>query len=561
MPNINIDGTAIDFKQGQTIIEAARDHGIEIPHFCWHPKLSVSGNCRICLVEVEKMPKLVIACSTLASEGMVVHTKSEKVIAAQNAVMEFLLINHPLDCPICDEAGECKLQDYAYKYSVGESRFVEEKVHKDKRVALGPRVMFDGERCISCSRCIRFCDEIAKDPELTFVQRGDRVTIVTYPGEEMDNPYSMNTIDICPVGALTSRDFRFKARVWDMSSTNSICTGCSRGCNTEIWVRNNEILRLTPRHNEEVNSYWMCDHGRINTFKNVNAESRINSSQLRKDGQLTEINWDEAVNEAVSKLKLFNKEQIAVIGSPYATCEDNYVSAKFARTVLSTSNLDFIRHIDPSFADDILRTEDLTPNSLGAELVGVQPSKAGLDIKGILNSIKEKKIKAIYLIEDDIVEAFPEFENAIAGLDLLIVHSSNQNKSTALADIVFPSATFAEKNGTFINVSGMVQRIRPAVPVVEHDRALDGMSMSRLDKFGTQWDRWASGKKINALPTWKILSLVSKAMGSKLKFNMAEDVFTEMANTLEAFKGLDYDVIGELGSKIKSEIPHKVKVS
>ncbi len=561
MPNINIDGTAVDFKQGQTIIEAARDNGIEIPHFCWHPKLSVSGNCRICLVEVEKMPKLVIACSTLASEGMVVHTKSDKVIAAQNAVMEFLLINHPLDCPICDEAGECKLQDYAYKYSVGESRFVEEKVHKDKRVALGPRVMFDGERCISCSRCIRFCDEIAKDPELTFVQRGDRVTIVTYPDEEMDNPYSMNTIDICPVGALTSRDFRFKARVWDMSSTNSICNGCSRGCNTEIWVRNNEILRLTPRHNEEVNSYWMCDHGRLNAFKNVNAKSRINSPQIRKDGQLIEIEWDEAINEAVLKLKSFNKDQIAVVGSPYATSEDNFITAKFAKTVLGTGNLDFIRHIDPSFADDILRTEDLTPNSLGAELVGVQPSKAGLDINGILNSIKEKKIKALYLIEDDIVDAFPEFENAIAGLELLIVHSSNQNRSTALADIIFPAATFAEKNGTFVNITGMVQRIRPAISIVEHDRALDGMSMSRLDKFGTKWDRWASGKKINALPTWKILSLVSKAIGSKLKFNMAEEVFTEMANTLEAFKGLDYDVIGELGSKIKSEIPNKVKVS
>ena len=561
MPNITINGNAIDFKQGQTIIEAARDNGIEIPHFCWHPKLSVSGNCRICLVEVEKMPKLVIACSTLASEGMVVHTKSDKVIAAQNAVMEFLLINHPLDCPICDEAGECKLQDYAYKYSVGESRFVEEKVHKDKRVALGPRVMFDGERCISCSRCIRFCDEIAKDPELTFMNRGDRVTIVTYPGEEMDNPYSMNTIDICPVGALTSRDFRFKARVWDMSSTNSICNGCSRGCNTEIWVRNNEILRLTPRHNEEVNSYWMCDHGRLNTFKNINADSRINSPQLRKDGQLIEIKWEEAINEAVSKLKSFNKDQIAVIGSPLATCEDNFVTTKFARTVLGTGNLDFIRYNDPSFADDILRTEDLTPNSLGAELTGVQPSKSGLDIKGILNSIKEKKIKALYLIEDDIVDVFPEFENAIAGLELLIVHSSNQNHSTALADIIFPVATFAEKNGTFVNITGKVQRIRPAISVVEHDRALDGMSMSRLDKFGTKWDRWASGKKINALPTWKILSLVSKALGSKLKFNMAEEGFTEMANTPEAFKGLDYDVIGELGSKIKLEIPNKVKVS
>jgi NADH-quinone oxidoreductase subunit G len=561
MPNINIDGNIIDFKPGQTIIEAARDHGITIPHFCWHPKLSVSGNCRICLVEVEKMPKLVIACSTLASEGMVVHTKSDKVISAQNAVMEFLLINHPLDCPICDEAGECKLQDYAYKYGVGESRFVEQKVHKDKRVALGPRVMFDGERCISCSRCIRFCEEIAKDPELTFVQRGDKVTIVTYPGEEMDNPYSMNTIDICPVGALTSRDFRFRARVWDMSSTNSVCIGCSRGCNTEIWVRNNEILRLTPRHNEEVNSYWMCDHGRLNTFKFVNSNTRISSPQLRKDGQLIDISFDEAITEVVSRLKSFKADQIAVIGSPYATCEDNYLVAKFARTVLQTGNLDFIRHINPGFADDILKTEDLTPNSLGAELAGVQPSKTGLDIHGILKAIKEKKIKALYLIEDDVVDMFPEFENAIAGLDLLIVHSTNQNKSTALADIIFPASTFAEKNGTFVNINGVVQRIRPAVSAVEHDRALDGMSMSRLDKFGTQWDRWASGKKINALPSWKILTSISKSMGSKFKFNMAEEIFSEMANSIEVFKGLDYDEIGEHGAKIKSEISNKVKVS
>ena len=561
MPNITIDDKQIEFKQGQTIIEAARDQGIEIPHFCWHPKLSVSGNCRICLVEVEKMPKLVIACSTLASEGMIVHTKSDKVIAAQNAVMEFLLINHPLDCPICDEAGECKLQDYAYKYSVGESRFVEEKVHKDKRVSLGPSVMFDGERCISCSRCIRFCDEIAKDPELTFIKRGDRVTIVTYPGEEMDNPYSMNTIDICPVGALTSKDFRFKARVWDMSSTNSVCIGCSRGCNTEIWVRNNEILRLTPRRNEEVNSYWMCDHGRMNTFKFINADSRINAPQIRKEGQLVEISWDEAINEAVAKLKSFQKDQIAVIGSPYATCEDNYLVAKFAKSVLGTGNLDFIRHKDPAFADDILRTDDLTPNSTGAELVGVQPSKSGLDVQEILNSIKEKKIKALYLIEDDIVEAFPEFENAIAGLDLLIVHATNHSRSTAYADIIFPAATYAEKNGTFVNVSGVVQRIRPAISVVEQDRALDGMSMSRLDKFGTKWDRWAAGKKIDARPTWQILALLLKAMGQKIKFNMAEEIFSDMSKSLEAFKGIDYDDIGELGIKVKIQISNNVKVS
>src|SRR3972149_6006420 len=314
MPKFVLDKKEIEFTQGETIMQAGVRNGIDIPNFCWHPSLSVSGNCRICLVEIEKMPKLAIACATLAADGMVVHTSSQKALAARNAVMEFLLINHPLDCPICDEAGECKLQDYAYAHSTGESRFTEEKVHKDKRVSLGTYVMFDAERCISCSRCIRFCEEIAKDPELTFIKRGDRVTIVTYPGEEMDNPYSMNTIDICPVGALTSRNFRFKARVWDMSSTNSICIGCSRGCNTEIWVRNDEILRLTPRHNEEVNSYWMCDHGRLNTFKFVNAENRIDAPQLRKEGQFIKSSWDEALNEAASRLKSFYKDQIAVIG-------------------------------------------------------------------------------------------------------------------------------------------------------------------------------------------------------------------------------------------------------
>ncbi len=550
MPNIIIDGKTLEFKQGQTIIQAAEDNGIEIPHFCWHPELSVSGNCRICLVEVEQMPKLVIACSTIASEGMIVHTKSKKVIAAQNAVMEFLLINHPLDCPICDEAGECKLQDYAYKYGVGESRFVEEKVHKDKRIKLGPRVMFDGERCISCSRCIRFCDEIAKDPELTFVQRGDRVTIRTYPDQEMDNPYSMNTIDICPVGALTSIDFRFKSRVWEMSSTKSVCIGCSRGCNIEIWVRNNEILRLTPRHNEEVNSYWMCDYGRLNTFKFVNAESRIHYPQIRKEGKLVEVGWDEAFAEAVSRLKTFPKDRIAVIGSAFTTCEDNFMVAKFAKTVLGTGNLDFIQHNDPDFADDILKTGDVTPNSNGALLAGVKPSVSGLNIEGILKAIENNKIKALYLVEDDLIKTYPDFENAITKLDLLIMHSSNFNASANFADIVFPASTYAEKNGTFINGTGILQRIRPAVATLELDRALDGLAMSRLDKFGTKFDSWASGKKIEARPSWKILNSLANAFGNKIKYAMAENVFEDFAASISELNGLNYDDIGETGIKI-----------
>jgi NADH-quinone oxidoreductase subunit G len=551
MPKIIIDGREIEFKQGQTIIEAAADHGITIPHFCWHPKLSVSGNCRMCLVEVEQMPKLVIACSTIASEGMIVHTKSQKSTAAVNAVMEFFLINHPLDCPICDEAGECKLQDYAYQHSVGESRFVEEKVHKDKRVPLGPRVLFDGERCISCSRCIRFCDEIAKDSELTFVQRGDRVTITTFPGEELDNPYSMNVVDICPVGALTNRDFRFKARVWDMSQTNTICNGCARGCNTEMWVRNNEVLRLVPRHNEDVNSYWMCDHGRLNTFKFINSDDRVDSPHIRKEGILNKASWDEAFAEAASRLKSFGKDEVAVIGSPFATCEDNYMISKFAKTVIGTGNIDFIRHTDPEFGDDILRRDDITPNSLGAELTGVIPSKNGKNFEQIIKAIKDKKIKALYIIEEDLITFDSELENVISKLDLLICHSTNFDKTTTLADIVFPAATYTEKNGTFINFQGRVQRIRPAISTLDVDRALEGMSMSRLDKFGTKFDRWANGKQYDARSTWKILAGLSASMGHKYKYQMAEEVFSDISNSIDALKGLNYDDIGELGVLIK----------
>lgn len=561
MPKIIIDGKEIEFKPGQTVIEAAADNGIDIPHFCWHPKLSVSGNCRMCLVDIEKMPKLAIACSTLASDGMIIHSQNEKAIHARNAVMEFFLINHPLDCPICDEAGECKLQDDAYQHSVGESRFLEEKNHKDKRVPLGPNVMFDGERCISCSRCIRFCDEIAKDAELTFVQRGDQVTITTYPGEELDNPYAMNVVDICPVGALTNRDFRFKSRVWDMSSNKSICQGCARGCNIEIWVRNNQILRLTPRQNEKVNSFWMCDHGRLNTFKYVNAESRIDGPHLRREGVLTKVGWDESFAQCASRLKAFSKNEIAVIGSPYVTSEDSFIISKFVKSVLGTMHLDFLRHIDPAFGDDVLRQSDITPNSLGAELTGIAPSNQGLNFEGIINGINEGRIKALYLIEDDLVSADSSLENILAKLDLFVVNSSNFNRTTELADIVFPASTFAEKNGTIINYEGWVQRIKPAVTTVESDRSLDGLELSRLDKFGTQFDRWNKSLKYDARPTWKILLGLSAILGSKIKYNLAEDIFREMANIIPAFKGMDYDSFGDFGVPLKVDIKQKNKIA
>ena len=554
MPKFLLDGKEIEFNQGQTIIEAAADKGITIPHFCWHPSLTVSGNCRMCLVEIEKMPKLAIACSTLAADGMVVYAESQKAVEARNAIMEFLLINHPLDCPICDEAGECKLQEYAYAHGKGESRFDEIKMRKNKRIELGPFVMFDAERCISCSRCIRFSDEIAKQNQLTFINRGDRVTIVTNPGEKFDNPYSLNVVDICPVGALTNRDFRFKARVWEMSETNSICIGCARGCNDEIWVRNNQILRLVPRYNKEVNSYWMCDNGRLNTFKFVNADDRINSPQIKKEGIFNKVSYDEAIAETVRQLKSFRQNEIAFLGSAFSTCEDNFLLVKLAKSINGGRDLDFARHIVPGSGDDILIRDDKSPNAMGAELVGVKPSGNGMNYEKIISAINAGKIKALYCLEDDIVSLDNENENILSKLDLLIVHASNENKTSELADIVFPASTFAEKNGTMVNFQGIVQRIRSAVTTADMDRSLDGMSLSRLDKFGTEYDRWNRNKKVDARASWKIIQSIASVLGLKLKYTMAEEIFEEIAGTIDEFNGLDYDVIGNHGAQLKMKL-------
>lgn len=552
MARITIDGKTYDVENNLTVIQAATQNGIKIPHFCWHPRLSVAGNCRMCLVEIEKMPKLSIACATQVMDGMVIKTKSDRVINAQQAVMEFLLINHPLDCPICDEAGECKLQEYTYKFSVGVSRFDFDKVRKPKRVALGPEVMLDTERCIMCSRCIRFCDEVAKKPQLIFTQRGDHVELTTVPGEQLDNPYSMNVIELCPVGALTSRDFRFKARVWDMSSTETVCPGCARGCNINMWVRNNEILRLTPRLNPDVNDYWMCDYGRLHTFKFVNAENRIKAPMIRKDGELVEVGWDEAIGAAASELKTFKKNEIAGIGSPFATNEDNYLFVKLMKEVLGTKHLDFMPHVQEGDEDELLLRADKTPNSYGVRAVGVRPSEGGLVLEGIVKEIREGKIRALYVLEDD-VAANPSVAEVLPKLDFLVVHASNHNETTKhvpQGGIVLSSSSYAEKHGTFTNFEGRVQRIRPAVATIEHDRALDGIAMSRLDKFGAQNDRWTKGPRRDARPSWRILTSVAIALGAKWKYNSSEDVFNEIAQRVDSFRGLSYLRIGPKGAAV-----------
>jgi NADH-quinone oxidoreductase subunit G len=304
----------------------------------------------------------------------------------------------------------------------------------------------------------------------------------------------------------------------------------------------------------------MCDHGRINTFKSINAEDRVDGPRVRRDGSLQEVTWDDAFSEVSKGLKSFNKNEVAFIGSGFATLEDNYLLYKFAGSVFGSKNIDFMRHINPEFGDDILRKDDVTPNSTGAEAVFTKKGQNTADFESIIKGIKENKIKALYILEDDIVSADPSFEEVLTKLDLLIVHASNFNKTTAIADIVFPAATYAEKNGTMVNFKGRVQRIKPAVSTVEMDRAMDGMSMSRLDKFGSKYDRWAQGHKYDALSSWKIISRLAETMGTKMKFNLAEDVFTEISKTIPAFSGLDYDDIGELGVQSKLQ-PNENTVS
>src|SRR5690242_1586763 len=328
-----------------TMIQACALANVDVPHYCYHPRLPVSGNCRMCLVEfgtpavgpdrkpimnpdgtpkIAKSPRPAIACATPISPGMEIYTNTPAVIQMREGVLEFLLINHPLDCPICDQAGECKLQEYSVDYGRSQSRFVETKVHKPKRVDLGPRIVLDDERCILCTRCIRFTKDIVGDDALGNVNRGSYNTLTAYPGKPFDNNYTLNTVDICPVGALTSKDFRFKMRVWFLKETRSICTGCGTGCNTIIGSRENVMYRYEPRENDAVNSSWMCDYGRLN-YKWINREDRLKEVLVKRDGQQQTYVWNTALGEISAKLKVAAPGSVAIIASARQTNEELYL--------------------------------------------------------------------------------------------------------------------------------------------------------------------------------------------------------------------------------------------
>lgn len=470
---VNIDGREIGVPKGTNMIEAAKLLGIEIPHFCYHSKLSVAGNCRMCLVEmgmpaldpatkqpvmdpatgkpkINWIPKPTIACFTNAAPGLHIRTGTPMVRECREGVMEFLLVNHPLDCPICDQAGECKLQEQAIGYGRGYSRFIEEKNVKPKRTLLGPRVMLDDERCILCSRCIRFSREIAHDDVLGFIDRGSYSTLACYPGRKLENNYSVNTVDICPVGALTSVDFRFKMRVWFLKTAPSICTESSVGVNTEVWSREGVIHRITPRRNDEVNDTWMPDSGR-ELYKQVAAGNRL----LKCVADGNEVSAADALSRAGELLRAGG---VAIVGSGRSTVEEQFLTKKLAEA--GGAQAWIVGRAGQG--DGLLISADRNPNVRGALITRLITAIPSEKLSRLAAQIDAGKIKTVVSVGEDLtVAGLGEAQLCKVAIIYLGAHA---NAASAAAKIVIPTLTVFEKAGTFVNQQFRIQKFAPAVP-------------------------------------------------------------------------------------------------
>ena len=478
MVNIQVDGHWIQVPRGTRMIEACKLAEKEVPHYCYHPKLSSPGNCRMCLVQmgmpprpnpgeepsydengfqkISWMPRPVIACANTVGENMGIRTKGDLVEKCREGVMEFLLINHPLDCPICDQAGECGLQEFSVQHGKGSSRFKEDKVKKPKNVKIGPRIRLDDERCIMCSRCIRFMDEVAQEPVLGFSERGTHTTVGVYPGRELDNNYGLNTVDLCPVGALTSNDFRFQMRTWFLKETPSIDTNCGTGTNIIIWTRGNKIFRVTPRQNDDVNSCWMPDSHRL-SYTCPSDENRLSAPLIKADGVHEETCWSNSIAAAGEAIKQFEGNEIAIIASGKQTNEELFMMRTLAAE-LGTDLISIIPHTQES--DKMLISEDRNPNTTGAGLI------LGLDdptekLASIKDGISNGSIKAVIAAAEDLLDAGFSAED-IDGLELLISIFNTTNATAQASDIVFPGASSAEKRGSMINVTGRLQKLNAA---------------------------------------------------------------------------------------------------
>jgi NADH-quinone oxidoreductase subunit G len=537
MFNVQIDGVWHQFPKGTRVIEACAQVGAYVPRYCYHKKLSSPGNCRMCLIEmgmprmgpdrkpdlgadgkpmINWMPRPQICCAQDVAEGMGVRTNSPLAQECRKGVMEFLLINHPLDCPICDQAGECELQEFSVEYGAAGSRFLENKVKKPKNIELGPRVTLDDERCILCSRCIRFCNEIAKDDVLGFVDRGSHTVLTAHSDKRLENNYSLNTVDICPVGALTSTDFRFKMRVWFLKETKSICTSCATGCNTIIGSREDIVYRQTPRENDHVNSCWMCDYGRLN-FKYLEAENRLLEPQILSGSKLQPADWKDGIAQAALQLRQFSGSNTAIIASGRMTNEELWLTRKIA-DFLGTRYIDIV----PRFADgdEILLSEDRNPNANGARLILNLDSEPGANLFRIAAGVKSGEIRALVALGEN-PTAFGMSTEQLANLATFVVMDILSNGATEHATVILPASGFAEKRGSMINGEGRLQRLNRAVRPPG-----------------------------NARDDWEILRDLLQALGGSNGLYTVDDVFRQMSAEIPQFNGLTLSKIGDLGLQV-----------
>jgi NADH-quinone oxidoreductase subunit G len=528
MPKLTINGKELEVPAGTNLIEAARAAGFEVPHYCYHPGLPIAGQCRLCMVDIEKVPRPQIACNTLATDGMVVSTESDRVRETRRSIMEFHLINHPLDCPVCDQAGECWLQIYYMRHGLYEPRMRDGKVHKPKAVPIGPHVMLDAERCILCSRCVRFCDEITGTGELGIFNRGDHSEIGLFPGKALENRYSGNVVDICPVGALTDRDFRFEVRVWYLDAAKSICPGCARGCNIEVHTsrrrpHHNEgrrVARLKPRFNADVNKWWLCDVGRYG-FRFVDDPNRVRTPARRDGDRVVDIGWDEAIATVADALGRYRPEEIAVIASPAMSNEDLFALRRLCDARGLTAVAFRVPPRTPADEDDLLLRADRHPNTRGAELIGLDG-----DTGGLLAAARARRLRCLWVFHHDLLDgAWSEADTraALDAAELLIWSGSNANRTSALAHVVLPSAVWVERDGTFTNFEGRVQRFRPA--------------MEPLGEASADWD---------------VIGRVLRALGTEATASRSEQWFRDLAARMPAFSTMTYRTIGDAGQMIRT---------
>jgi len=535
--NVQIDGNWIQVPRGTRMIEACKIAEKEVPHYCYHPKLTSPGNCRMCLVqmgmpprpapgaepvyeddgyqEIGWMPRPVIACANTVAENMGIKTSGDLVEKTREGVMEFLLINHPLDCPICDQAGECSLQEFSVEHGRGQSRFVEDKVKKPKNVDIGPRINLDDERCIMCSRCIRFMDEVADDAVLGFSERGTHTTVTCHPDRRLDSNYGMNTIDLCPVGALTSKDFRFQMRVWFLKETKSIDVNCGTGCNTTVWTRGNQVYRVTPRRNDEVNSEWMPDSHRL-AFHETQGENRLTDPMIKVEGKHEITDWNTAISSAAEALKAFEPSEVAIIASARQTNEELLLT----RGLADTLDTEYIATVERTGEPDgKLISADRNPNTNGAKLIlGDSASK----LSAIKDGLNNGNIKALIVFSEDLFEVANFSHDDLAGADLIISSHIIANKTAQASDIILPGASFAEKRGSMVNVIGRLQRLNQAIQPTG-----------------------------NSKEDWEIIrDLILAINGEQNDMYMIEDVVKMLAENVAEFNGVTFSKIGDQGIQI-----------